>query len=124
MYGMYSIVIVFTTIVASYGCLAEILDQGFSEKLSGLILIVFYCMSILYTICNEAYHASRRVRMVFQDRLLCINLTAVDNRTRQEVDMFLTAIQKNPPIMNLNQYLNIDRELVTTVSILRLPLVF
>ncbi|XP_044736884.1 gustatory and odorant receptor 22 [Chrysoperla carnea] len=114
MYGMYCIVILFTTITASYGCLAEILDHGFSEKLSGLILIVFYCMGILYTICNEAYHASRRVRMLFQDRLLCINLSIVDKRTRQEIDLFLTSIQKNPPIMNLNQYLNIDRELITT----------
>ncbi|XP_074037373.1 gustatory and odorant receptor 22 isoform X2 [Leptinotarsa decemlineata] len=41
-------------------------------------------------------------------------LAAVDNRTRQEVNMFLTAIDKNPPIMNLNGYANINRKLISS----------
>ncbi len=51
----------------------------------------------------------------FQVRLLSVNLTAVDKDTEKEVDMFLIAIAKNPPTMNLDGYANINRELITTV---------
>ncbi|XP_017773508.1 PREDICTED: gustatory and odorant receptor 22 [Nicrophorus vespilloides] len=114
MYGMYCILILLTTIVASYGCLTEILDHGLSFKEGGLFLISFYCMSLLYVICNEAHHASYKMGPEFQQRLLSVNLMAVDSRTRQEVHMFLTAIDKNPPIMNLNGYTNINRKLISS----------
>lgn len=51
----------------------------------------------------------------FQTRLLNVNLTAVDKSTQKEVEMFLIAIQKNPPIMNLDQYADINRGLITAV---------
>nr|XP_023020025.1 gustatory and odorant receptor 22-like [Leptinotarsa decemlineata] len=114
MYGMYCILILLTTIVASYGCLTEILDQGLSFKEAGLFLISFYCMSLLFIICNEAHSASHKMGAEFRERLLNVNLAAVDNRTRQEVNMFLTAIDKNPPIMNLNGYANINRKLISS----------
>lgn len=73
-------------------------------------------MTLLYIICNEAHHASRKMGPEFKERLLNVNLGAVDIRTRQEVNMFLTAIDKNPPIMNLNGYANINRKLISSVS--------
>ncbi|GJQ76749.1 putative gustatory receptor [Trypoxylus dichotomus] len=117
MYGMYCILILMTTIVASYGCLTEIMDHGLSFKEAGLFLIAFYCMSLLYIICNEAHHISSKMGPEFRERLLNVNLMSVDSRTRQEVHMFLTAIDKNPPIMNLNQYTDINRKLISSVSI-------
>lgn len=42
-------------------------------------------------------------------------MTAVDKSTQKEVEMFLIAIQKNPPIMNLDQYADINRGLITAV---------
>lgn len=54
--------------------------------------------------------------MEFQTRLLNVNLTAVDKSTQKEVEMFLIAIQKNPPIMNLDQYADINRGLITAVT--------
>ncbi|KAF5283827.1 hypothetical protein FQA39_LY04647 [Lamprigera yunnana] len=114
MYGLLCVLILLTTIVASYGCLTEILDRGLSFKEMGLFVITVYCLSLLYIICNEAYHASQKMGPVFRDRLLNINLGAVDARTRQEVHMFLNAIEKNPPIMNLNQYANVNRKLLST----------
>lgn len=119
MYGMYCILILLTTIVATYGCLTEILDHGISFKEAGLLLIAFYCMSLLYIICNEAHHASRKMGPEFYQRLLNVNLSVVDRRTKQEVNMFLTAIDKNPPIMNLNGYANVNRKLISSVSYLR-----
>lgn len=53
---------------------------------------------------------------LYRERLLNVNLSSVDVRTRQEVHMFLTAIEKNPPVMNLNGYANINRKLISSVS--------
>lgn len=62
MYGIYCLVIFFTTIIATYGALSEIIEHGATYKEVGLFVIVFYCMSLLFIICNEAHHASKRVR--------------------------------------------------------------
>lgn len=114
MYGIYCLVIFFTTIIANYGSLSEIMDHGVTLKEFGLFVIVLYCMSLLYIICNEAYHASRRVGLQFQERLLNVNLTAVDKATQKEIVMFLEAISKNPPTMNLDGYAIINRRLITS----------
>ncbi|XP_037960969.1 gustatory and odorant receptor 21a [Teleopsis dalmanni] len=114
MYGMYCLVIFFTTIIATYGSLSEIIDHGATYKEVGLFVIVFYCMGLLYIICNEAHYASQKVGLDFQTKLLNVNLTAVDSATQKEVRMFLDAIAKNPPIMNLDGYANINRELITS----------
>ena len=45
-----------------------------------------------------------------------MNLTAVDKATENEVVMFLVAIAKNPPTMNLDGYANINRGLITSVN--------
>lgn len=54
----------------------------------------------------------------FQVRLLNVNLGAIDHSTQREVQMFLVAIAKNPPIMNLDGFTNINRELFTAVSLI------
>lgn len=114
MYGIYCLVIFFTTIIASYGSLSEIIDHGVTFKELGLFIIVIYCMTLLFIICNEAHHASRRVGLGFQDILLNVNLTTVDVATQKEIEMFLVAIDKNPPTMNLDGYANINRQLITS----------
>lgn len=116
MYSMYCLLILLTTIVASYGCVTEIMDQGLSFKETGLFIIAFYCMTLLYIICNEAHHASRKMGPEFREKLLNVNLSTLDSKTKQEVNMFLTAIEKNPPIMNLNGYVNVNRKLISSVS--------
>ncbi|XP_053604917.1 gustatory and odorant receptor 22 [Plodia interpunctella] len=113
MYGIYCMVIFFTTTISLYGVLSEILEHGLSYKEMGLFVIVGYCMTLLFIICNEAYHASRKVGLEFQVRLLNVNLGSIDRSTQREVEMFLVAIAKNPPIMNLDGFTNINRELFT-----------
>ncbi|CRL01286.1 CLUMA_CG014388, isoform A [Clunio marinus] len=114
MYGIYCLIIFFTVIIASFGSLSEIIDHGFTFKELGLFMIVIYCMSLLFIICNEAHHASRRVGLKFQEILLNVNLTTVDIPTQKEIEMFLVAIEKNPPTMNLDGYANINRQLITS----------
>lgn len=116
MYGIYCLVIFFTTIIATYGSLSEIIDHGATFKEIGLFMIVLYCMTLLYIICNEAHHASEKVGLNFQNRLLNVNLTTLDSDLQKEIEMFLVAISKNPPIMNLDGYANINRQLITSVS--------
>lgn len=116
MYGLYCLVIFFTTIIATFGALSEILDHGATTKEIGLFVVVSYCITLLFIICNEAHYASQGVGLDFQTKLLNVNLTAVDKATEKEVEMFLIAIAKNPPTMNLNGYANINRGLITSVS--------
>ncbi|KAG7298777.1 Gustatory and odorant receptor 22 [Plutella xylostella] len=92
---------------------SEVLEHGLSYKEMGLFVIVGYCMTLLFIICNEAYHATRKVGHEFQVRLLNVNLGSIDRNTQREVEMFLVAIAKNPPIMNLDGFANINRELFT-----------
>lgn len=68
---------------------------------------------------NSITHMSSTA-LQFLNRILYLKLDfsgAVDKRTRQEVNMFLNAIDKNAPIMNLNGYANINRKLISSVSI-------
>lgn len=58
-----------------------------------------------------------QVGLDFQTRLFNVNLTAVDKSTQKEIEMFLVAIQKNPPIMNLDQFADINRGLITSVRL-------
>ncbi|XP_060536116.1 gustatory and odorant receptor 22-like [Cylas formicarius] len=114
MYALYCLLVLLTTIVATYGTVTEVLDHGLSFKEGGLFLIAFYCITLLFIICNEAHSASKKMGLEFRERLLRVNLSAIDSKTVQEIHMFLTAIEKNPPIMNLNGYANINRKLISS----------
>lgn len=72
MYGLYCLVIFFTTIIATFGALSEILDHGATFKEFGLFVIVFYCMTLLFIICNEAHHASEKVCMLKKSGLVAL----------------------------------------------------
>ncbi|XP_046492192.1 gustatory and odorant receptor 22-like [Neodiprion pinetum] len=114
MYGIYCLIMFVTTIIAGYGAFSEILDHGFSLKELGLFVIVAYCTGLLYIICNEADHATRKVGLDFQERLLNVNLAAVNAETKKEVEMFLVSIANNPPVYSLNGYTVINRELLSS----------
>lgn len=114
-YSLYLIVIFFTTIIASYGALSEIIDHGLTWKELGLILLVVYCLAILFLICNEAHNATTQVGHNFQERLFNVELFEVTEPVKKEIEMFLVAIQKNAPVMNLNGYVTVDRGLITSV---------
>lgn len=64
MYGIYCLIIFFTTIIALYGGLSEILDHGATYKELGLVIIVVYCMTLLFIICNKADDASLKVCVI------------------------------------------------------------
>lgn len=61
MYGIYCLVIFFTTIIALYGGMSEVIDHGVTFKELGLVIIVVYCITLLFIICNMAQYASQSV---------------------------------------------------------------
>lgn len=108
--------IFFVTIIASYGTISEVIDHGFTFKELGLFMIVVYCMGILYIICNKAHYANLKVGYMFQQVLFNVNTVGLTQNAKKELEMFIMAIQKNPPIMSLNGYVTVDRALVSSVS--------
>uniref|UniRef100_A0A336MVM5 Gustatory receptor n=1 Tax=Culicoides sonorensis TaxID=179676 RepID=A0A336MVM5_CULSO len=113
-YSLYLSMIFFVTIIASYGSISEIIDHGFTLKEVGLFMIVFYCMGILYIICNKAHQANIKVGYMFQQILFGVNTVGLTQNAKKEIQMFIMAIQKNPPIMSLNGYVTVDRGLVSS----------
>lgn len=85
MYGIYCLVIFFTTIISLYGSLSEILEHGLSYKELGLFVLSGYCMGLLFLICNEAYHASRKVLVTWYIYILEINKYKIWNLGRIRV---------------------------------------
>ncbi|KAF7287900.1 gustatory and odorant receptor 22-like [Rhynchophorus ferrugineus] len=114
LYACMYLLVPVTTIVATFGCVTEIMDHGLSLKEAGLFIIAIYCCVLLFIFCNEAYVATNKMGSDFRDVLMSINMTLVGSRIQQEINMFLTAIQKNPPNMNLNGYTIINRKLLST----------
>lgn len=61
MYGIYCLMIFFTTIVSLYGVASEFLEHSFTYKELGLVIIVIYCSMLLFIICNMAHDATEKV---------------------------------------------------------------
>ncbi|KOB73874.1 Gustatory receptor [Operophtera brumata] len=98
MYGIYCMVIFFTTTISLYGVLSEVLERGLSYKELGLFVIVGYCMTLLFIICNEAYHASRKNISFMSTYLIVLmqfKLTLLRQSARKAVNGIYRAIFNN-----------------------------
>jgi gustatory receptor len=101
-----------------YGFTSEIVDHGirFSFKEIGLLVDATYCLLLLFVFCDCSHQASLRISKKVQVSLMQVNLTTVDPATRKEIELFLTAIQMNPPKVSLKGYTVVNRELITAVQ--------
>jgi gustatory receptor len=79
-----------------------------------------YCSILFFIFCDCSHNATRQVAQGVQDTLLSINLLSIDQPTQKEIDLFIQAIQMNPAIVSLKGYANVNRELLTSVSIRRM----
>ena len=50
--------------------------------------------------------------------MLSINLLTVDQPTQREIEIFVQAIEMNPPIVSLKGYAEVNRALLTSVMLL------
>ncbi|KAL9891472.1 gustatory and odorant receptor 22-like [Glossina fuscipes] len=110
--------------IGSYGALSEILEFGFSYKVLGLVVLTIYCASLLFIICDCAQSATSVMAEGVQSTLLSLNLLQLDVQTQKEIDHFISAIELNPPVVNLRGYALINRELLTaTISTIAIYLI-
>lgn len=105
--------------MAIYGTMSEIIDHGFqfSFKEIGLIVDSVYCSILLFVFCDCSHSATLKVAQGVQDTLLSINLLNVDHPTQREIEIFVQAIEMNPAIVSLKGYAEVNRALLTSVSL-------
>lgn len=105
--------------MALYGTMSEIIDHGFrfSFKEIGLIVDAVYCSILLFVFCDCSHSATLKVAQGVQDTLLSINLLNVDQPAQREIEIFIQAIEMNPAIVSLKGYAEVNRALLTSVSL-------
>lgn len=117
-YSTYSLFMFVNVTIATYGAISEIIDAGMSLKVVGLIFLTSYCIFLLYVFCNCSHKATVQVAHGVQDTLLNLNILNLDLQTQREIDLFIIAIEMNPPVVSLRGYASINRELLISVSLL------
>lgn len=115
-YSTYSLFMFVNVTIAIYGAISEIIDNGLSLKVLGLIFVASYCSFLLYVFCDCSHKASLEVAQGVQNTLLNLNLLNLDLQTQREIDLFIIAIEMNPPVVSLRGYSDINRELLISVS--------
>nr|UNE74349.1 gustatory receptor 2 [Holotrichia oblita] len=115
-YSTYSLFMITNITIAIYGFTSEIVDHGFrfTFKEMGLLVDAGYCLVLLYVFCDCSHNASRNIADRVQTTLLNIELSTVDSHTAKEIELFLIAIEMNPPKVSLQGYTVVNRELVTS----------
>ncbi|KNC22006.1 hypothetical protein FF38_04516, partial [Lucilia cuprina] len=110
--------------IGSYGAISEIFDSGFSYKVLGLIVLTIYCASLLFIVCNCAHNATAVIACGVQDTLLSANLLQMNIQAQKEIDLFISAIELNPPVVSMEGYGLINRKLLTsTISTITIYLI-
>lgn len=103
--------------IGSYGALSEIFDSGFSYKVLGLVVLTIYCASLLFIVCNCGHNATTVVAQCVQDTLLSAKLLQMDSQAQKEIDLFISAVELYPPVVNMQGFGLINRKLLTSVNI-------
>uniref|UniRef100_A0A240SX10 Gustatory receptor n=1 Tax=Glossina morsitans morsitans TaxID=37546 RepID=A0A240SX10_GLOMM len=116
-YSTLCIFIFVNIVIAVYGAFAEIVDHkhGYtiSYKEAGLIVDVVYCCTLLFIFCDCSHNATLGVAKGIQKTLLSINLLKADLEAKNEIDLFIVAIEMNPAIVSLKGYVTVNRELLS-----------
>ncbi|XP_019868788.1 gustatory and odorant receptor 22-like [Aethina tumida] len=115
-YSTYSLFMMMNITIAVYGFTSEIIDHGlkFSFKEIGLLVDGLYCLTLFFVFCNCSHQASANIANRVQFSLMNINVYSVDVETTKEIQLFLKAIQNNPPKVSLKGYTVVNRELITS----------
>ncbi|XP_046804859.1 gustatory and odorant receptor 22-like isoform X2 [Lucilia cuprina] len=123
-YSTYCLFMSINITVGSYGAISEIFDSGFSYKVLGLIVLTIYCASLLFIVCNCAHNATAVIACGVQDTLLSANLLQMNIQAQKEIDLFISAIELNPPVVSMEGYGLINRKLLTsTISTITIYLI-
>ncbi|VVC92181.1 unnamed protein product [Leptidea sinapis] len=107
-YSTYCLFMFFNITIAIYGALSEIVDHGFgfTFKEMGLFVDAAYCSTLLFIFADCSHKSTLEVAAGVQDTLLSI-----------DIDHFIQAIEMNPAVVSLKGYAHVNRELLTSVSL-------
>ncbi|KAJ8950099.1 hypothetical protein NQ318_017824 [Aromia moschata] len=98
-----------------YGLMSQI-QEGLGVKDIGLAITAGFATALLFYVCDEAHYASNCVRVLFQKRLLLVELNWMNDDAQQEINMFLRATEMNPTDMTLCGFFDVNRNLFKSVS--------
>lgn len=123
LYWYYNTFLVFcrfvNIVIAVYGAFAEIFDHTNisqdSYKEFGLVVDGLYCSILLFIFCDCSHNATLCVAEGIQNVLLKIDVRQINTKAKSEIDLFIFAIEMNPAIVSLKGYVNVNRELLTSV---------
>lgn len=103
--------------IAVYGTFSDVFENGLtlSFKQLGLIVDVMYCSTLLFVFCDCSHKCTLEVAKGVQNTLLSLDMMSLDTQAKREVDLFIVAIEMNPAVVSLRGYLDVNRELLTSV---------
>lgn len=103
--------------IAVYGTFSDVFENGLtlSFKQLGLIVDTLYCSTLLFVFCDCSHRSTLEVAKGVQNTLLALDMTTLDTQAKREVDLFIVAIEMNPAVVSLRGYLEVNRELLTSV---------
>ncbi|XP_030760635.1 gustatory and odorant receptor 22-like [Sitophilus oryzae] len=115
-YSTYSLFMMANITISLYGFTSEIVDHGikFTFKEIGLLVDAVYCIVLLFIFCDCSHQASANIADRVQWSLMEVNLNSIDQSAIKEIQLFLVAIQMNPPKVSLRGYTVVNRELITS----------
>ncbi|KAB0798704.1 hypothetical protein PPYR_09697 [Photinus pyralis] len=93
-----------------YGLFSQI-QSGFGIKDVGLTITASLATMVLYYICDEAHYASYCVKVLFQKKLLLVELSWMNEDAQQEIQMFLRATEMSETSMSLGGFFDVNRTL-------------
>ncbi|KAF2881665.1 hypothetical protein ILUMI_24522 [Ignelater luminosus] len=93
-----------------YGLLSQI-QEGLGIKDVGLTITAVLAIILLYFICDEAHYASNCVKVLFQKKLLLVELSWMNEDAQQEIQMFLRATEMSETNISLGGFFDVNRGL-------------
>lgn len=67
--------------------------------------------------CDCSHKSTLEVAKGVQNTLLALDMMSLDTQAKKEVDLFILAIEMNPAVVSLRGYVEVNRELLTSVCI-------
>ncbi|KAE8751409.1 Gustatory receptor 3 [Frankliniella occidentalis] len=101
--------------VTSFGVLAGVARHSLEARTLAYGALAAGSAFILFIVCSAAETAADRVAEVLREDLLMVQLSDDTQHFKNEVQMFMTALAMDPPIVNLSGYATVNRALFASL---------
>ncbi|KAK3926523.1 Gustatory and odorant receptor 22 [Frankliniella fusca] len=101
--------------VTSFGVLAGVARHTLEPRTLAYGALAAGSAFILFIVCSAAETSADKVAQVLREDLLMVQLSDDTQRFKNEVQMFMTALAMDPPIVNLSGYATVNRALFASL---------